>query len=345
MGFNQQKIIRALRLCLTTLILFFFTWYYKIPEGIWSLFTIWLVMGDYNTVGGVFTKSLYRAAGTTLSAVYGLILIYFFHNNFFINLLALTPAVLVYCYLFMDGDKAYIATIGSVTLTLILLNYNQIDIAIIRTFNILLGIVASVFMIRFFYPQFARDELLVIQANILFLTSQMITGYMDKSLSVADIKKLHSEYEQNIYKQFTLINRLIVEAKIETAKTPEYVIYTKSAYEHLRHIFRLTSLFSHYFTSDYIRDNITSINNFETLLSKLKTTRLKIEEEHSLPTELPVTLEKILPIKASRDKNTQFIEILFDNLNEEIDLLDADFNEIVSIYKYYSGHFLQQTNG
>ena len=73
MGLDRQKIIRTLRLSLTCIFLFLMTWYYQVPESAWSLITIFFVMYEYDTVGGVFRKSVLRFTGTTLSAVYGVI--------------------------------------------------------------------------------------------------------------------------------------------------------------------------------------------------------------------------------------------------------------------------------
>ena len=60
MGIDREKTIRTMRLALTCIFLFFISWYYEIPESVWSLITIWFVMYEYNTVGGVLNKSMLR---------------------------------------------------------------------------------------------------------------------------------------------------------------------------------------------------------------------------------------------------------------------------------------------
>lgn len=348
MAFDQLMIIRALRLSLTCIILFFLTWYYQVPESAWCLITVWFVMYEYTTIGGVFTKGLYRFTGTFLSAFYAMVIIYFCQNNIVVNVLALTPAVLLYSYYFMNGEKTYIAIIGSVTLTIVLLNYNRIDLAILRTFNIMLGVAGSMFMIRFFYPQYARDELIKTQAQFIQLLSQMITNYLDISLSLVTIKEKHKQYERNITTNFTNFHRLIREAKIETPKTPLYVTYNNEAFEHIGHIFHLTSVLTNYLTTDKTRSDPHIIAHARILLAELQSIHNKLENSFfeppkSISATLSLTDAKKLP--ASHDQNTKFVKTIFNNIQEEIALLNEDISNIVLLYENYKTGTYKLSNG
>lgn len=344
MEFNQQIIIRALRLSFTCILLFFFTWYYQVPESAWALITIWFVMFEYHTVGGVITKCLYRATGTILSALYGILLIYFCHNNAVINILALTPAVLLYCYYFMDSEKAYIAIIGSVTLTIVLLNYNRVDLAILRVFNIVLGIVFSMLMIRFFYPQYARDSLLKTQSSLILLLLKIMRSYLDESLPLEKIKKETFKIEQDIVALYPTINRLLHEAKIETIKSPIYITYNQSLFEHIRHIFRLTSFITNYIATEEIRSNKAMQRNYEFLLAKLEAAQIKLDSGLEKPSPPILSVKETMEMSTLSSKN-KFIKTVFEELYKEITLLDADINEIVSIYRQYKvGYFLRLTH-
>lgn len=112
MGIDQQKTVRTLRLSLTCIFLFLITWYYQVPESAWTLVTIWFVMYEYSTVGGVLTKSFLRFAGTALSAIYGMIVVYFCANNPLINIMALVPGLFLYAYFFMGEIKRILAPLG-----------------------------------------------------------------------------------------------------------------------------------------------------------------------------------------------------------------------------------------
>lgn len=336
MAFDQLMIIRSLRLSLTCIILFLITWYYQVPESAWCLITVWFVMYEYTTIGGVFTKSLYRFTGTFLSTVYAIVVIYFCQNNIVVNVLALTPAVLLYSYYFMYGEKTYIAIIGSVTLTIVLLNYNRVDLAILRTFNIMLGVAGSMFMIRFFYPQYARDELIKAQSQFISQLSQMIANYLDPSLSLVTIKENYQQYERNMVEHFAVFHRLVHEAKIETPKTPLYVIYNNEAFEHIGHIFRLASVFINYLTTDEVRTDRWIVEHTRLLLANLQSIRTKLENNVSetQPSTL-MPLEKITKPPTSKHQNIKFVEIIFRNINDEIALLDEAISKMVLIYEGY----------
>jgi len=341
MPFESIFFIRTLRLSLTCIILFFITWYYQVPESAWCLITIWFVMYEYTTIGGVFTKSLYRFTGTFLSSVYALLIIYFCQNNIVMNLLALAPGVFLYSYFFMDDERSYIAIIGCVTLTIVLFNYNRIDLALIRTFNIMLGIGGSLFMIRFFYPQYARDQLIKVQSQLVDLLSKMIKNYIDTSKPLVAMKKNYGQYEREIIHQAVVFHRLVGEAKLETKATPLYTTYHDKAFEHIGHVFRLTSVLVNYVITDKIRFDPWVIEQTQLLLSDLQSIQNKLEgntgQSHFVerPSNPEKSLEERIKSPASKDQNTKFTKALLDNIRQELVLLDENIRQVVVIYKSY----------
>lgn len=344
MGFNQSMVIRAVRLSLTCIILFLITWYYQVPESAWCLITVWFVMYEYTTVGGVFTKGVYRFTGTLLSALYGMLIIYFCQNNIIINVLALTPAVLLYSYYFMDGDKAYIAIIGSVTLTIVLLNYNRIDLAILRTFNIILGVAGSMVMIRLFYPQYARDSLIETQSQCIGALSQMLSNYLDPSLSLVDIKTTYTQCERNMAGQTSVFHRLAHEAKIETSKTPLYIPYHNAAFEHIGHIFRLMSVFINYLTTEDIRLDPRIKNHVHMLLFNLNAIQATLETNVAANQSSTQQTDTIIQAEITKDKAIKLAEILLHNIADEITLLAENINKIIVIYERYKTTPLDVSN-
>lgn len=341
MEFDQVKIIRALRLSFTCIVLFFLTWYYQVPESAWCLITVWFVMYEYSTVGGVFTKGMYRFVGTSLSAIYGLLIIYFSQNNIVVDILAFTPGILLYSYYFMDSDRAYIAVIGCVTLTIVLLNYNRIDLALIRTFNIILGVLGSMFMIRFFYPQYARDYIITTQANIISLLISLMEDYLDDSSSLTKVLEKYPQYEKKVTLLFSLFHRLEKEAKIETAKTPLYLAHNNNAFEALGHIFRLVSVFINYLSTEQLHRNSRVIANFRLLLTNLQS--VKIILENNLKDTTNIHTAQLAPIEtlpSSNVENMKFVEVTFFHINKEIALLNKEIEEIVLIYQsHYKAGF------
>ncbi len=156
---ESANLLRIFRVLLTVYIMYLLTWYYEVPQRIWCLISIWLVMLDYHTVGGVLKKGLYRLMGTFISGIYGVLIIMISHNNVILKMLAMFPLIYWYAKHYIDTNRSYIFSIGAVTLTIVLLNDNNLSVAILRIFNIILANIASIIMIIVFFPKYASDEL------------------------------------------------------------------------------------------------------------------------------------------------------------------------------------------
>lgn len=332
MGIDKPKTIRTLRLILTCLLLFLITWYYQIPEREWSLITVWFVMTEYSGVGGVFKKSFYRFSGTMLSGLYGIVIIYFFSNNVVINMLALIAGVFFYMYYFLDGEKTYIAVIGSVTLTIVLLNHNDLDAAILRTFNVIIGILGSMFMIRFFYPKYAREEVMEAQLSLIKPLSYILGRYVDPSISLATIKEDYLKHELIIVANLASFGRHLGDAQIETRKTPLFLAYNKSAIEHVRHMFRLLSVFVNYVATEEMRTDIVMCNQLHSLLLQMQGIVYRLENA-TLPdgcSSDPRVASDMRPSESGTIAQT-----IIGNMSHEIALFDADIEKIIGINDTY----------
>jgi energy-converting hydrogenase Eha subunit B len=341
MGIDQQKAIRTLRLSLTCIFLFLITWYYEVPESAWTLITIWFVMYEYNTVGGVFTKSMLRFTGTTLSAVYGIVIVYCCANNPLINIIALIPGLFVYAYFFMDGDKTYVGTIGAVTLTIVLLNYNDIDTAILRVFNIIIGITGSMLMIRFFYPQYARDLIIEMQATFIIQLSTLIKDYLNPAIPLANLKVEYMHYEHKTITDYSSFKRLINEAKIETRKAPFFIPHAQLAMEHFKQLLRLWSVFFFYLSTDEVRTDPWIKEQCYMLLLELQTIARRLlrqteEEAPSTENTIKPTAKNEHVIKThSNMQMKQSTETVLTNIFEKVTLLDEEIKSMVLIYDVY----------
>lgn len=235
---NQNKIIRGTRLSITCIGLFLLTWYFQVPEREWSLVTVWFVMLEYSYVGGVLKKGLFRFLGTLFSGLYGLCVVYYFNNNVIINMVALSIGVFVYAHYFLDSDKNYIAVIGCVTLTIVLLNHNALDAAILRTLNISIGILASLFMIYFFMPEYARDEIMIRQFQMLDSITQLLQQYLSSLINESDLRT----FERKMLKEFTGFPSLLDQAQLETKNSSPYIQAHQQLFQQIRKIFRVVML-------------------------------------------------------------------------------------------------------
>lgn len=316
MGLDKGKIIRTWRLSLTCVLLFLIGWYYEIPESSWSLVTIWFVMYEYNTVGGVLNKSKLRFWGTLISAVYGIIIIHLCGNDPIINILALIAGLFFYSYWFMGSDKTYTGTIGAVTLTIVLLNYNDIELAILRALNVILGILVSMFMIRFFYPQYARDLLIKMQISWL----NQIIEFIKKCSSVEDkdsflLNDQSYDMEFSFLANLSTYTRLVTEAQMETRHLPFFSSQNRVIQDKFQLLFRLLSTmrFDKGQTAPWFNQQLRLV------LNKLKLIKYAlIAEELSLTIPAPIEEDST---SNSELNQTQAMNSFLEKLNETVDSL------------------------
>ncbi len=178
MQLSSSEYIRLIRIIVTIIITYLITLYAQIPERIWSLITVWFVMIDYEYIGGVIHKSSLRLVGTVFSAIYGILVVYLFDNVILINMLAMSTFVFWFAHRFMDQDDSYALTIACVTVTIILFDFNDISVGLIRLFNIVIGTVISLVMMYVFHPQYAYKSLPDLILNIVMAQQNLISLIM-----------------------------------------------------------------------------------------------------------------------------------------------------------------------
>ncbi len=315
--------IRTWRLIITCLMLFLITWYYQVPERIWSLITVWFVMTEYTSVGGVYKKGFYRFAGTFMSALYGMVIIYFFANNVMINMLAFVAGVFVYMYYFLDSEKMYIGVIGSVTLSIVLLNHNDLDAAILRTFNIVLGILASMFMIRFFYPKYARDEVIATQQQGMQQLTGLLNVYLDKSKTQSDTIDAYLHIESDLLKTFQAFDKHLNEAKVEVGSQDEFIKININVMAHIRRLFRLISVFMNDLSTDISRADAKLHEELTHVLNALEHIQYKLT--HHSPASDFIFSKNALPLHP-----------ILASIHNQLSLLNDAISDM--IFKYEQQH-------
>lgn len=253
-------------------------------------------------------------------------------------MMALVPGLFVYSYFFMGGERTYIGTIGAVTLTIVLLNYNDVDTAIIRVFNIILGIFGSMLMMRFFYPNYARDQVIATLANFLDEFCLIIEDYLNPSNSLASIKERYIAHDHQILDYVTSFKRLVTESKMETKNTPEFVSHNLAALNYIRHIFRLLGVFVFYVTTEDIRENTTINTRLHTILLDLRRMQRMLKQVTFVEKKPAKSkCKENIKLAKTAEANKQFIETMLSNMDKEILLLEDEIKKILLSYSYYSG--------
>ncbi|HRG61993.1 MAG TPA: FUSC family protein [Burkholderiales bacterium] len=255
MNFTQSQFTRAARLSLAMIISFVYVAYIGMSDGIWVIMTCAIILFDNPTLGGTINKSHLRFWGTFFAAAFSLIFIVGFANNVIINLLGVVIGTFLAAYWYMDTAQGYIGGLISWTLPIILLNNNDIKSAFLRLMNIIIGIIVSYIMLRYFYPEYARDNMLKSMHKTLVELKILLLSISDPELGSEQIQVLYLNHEAKILTEINSFNRWQTEAKWETKRAQEYVDAAALAYLHIRRLYRLLSVVIFYFNCDEIRHN------------------------------------------------------------------------------------------
>ncbi len=165
------------------------------------------------------------------------------------------------------------------------------------------------------------------QAKFIKQLSSMLISYLDPIKSLDTMKQEYLEHEHRLLTDFNTFNRLISEAKIETRKTPDFVQYHLSAMQHIRHIFRLMSVFICYLTTDEIRVNPWVCENLRQLLIAMQGVQQALSERttHDLPE----------PLEDQIQDDT--LQVILTDIHHELALFAENIKHIVRISNTWKG--------
>jgi hypothetical protein len=320
--FEWSKTVRAIRLSSALIVTFLITWSCEVPQGIWALITCCFVLYEYTTFGGVLTKSFLRFFGTAVNAIVAIFLVYIFSNNPIINLIFLVIGIFINAYLFLDSSKTYTSVLGCVTLLIVFINFNSLDIAILRTFNVLLGEIISILTFYFVFPEYARDNLIKIQGNMCEGIIQILDRLLNKQSSLDEIKINYQSYEKDFLVSITLFNRNISEAQIEVKEAPLVINEHREAMIHLKHIYYLINTFFYYMTVEKNRFTPHVIYTLQKMMEYLKAIQSLLQK----PTEEKIFLAPIheAPIVMKHP----ILKALVEDIDKELDGLKVSCEKI-----------------
>lgn len=242
---NNQHLIRAARISLAMLIGFIYVRVVCVNDGIWVLMTCAIVLFDNSTVGGAIAKGYYRMLGTILAAVYSILVVVVFANSTIANIIAIITSVFFAAYYFMDTKKAYIGGLIAWTTPIMLLNSHNLSSIFIRPLNILIGIIISYFVQRFFYPEYAKNTVLNSFSGLIAKANILLNHTLDNKILSKTEKLALEEMEVGVVATINKASKLIDETNTELPKVLEYGKICSDLVTHLRRIFKFIVVFSH----------------------------------------------------------------------------------------------------
>lgn len=238
MEVTSQKTIMAARMAISMIIALIITTYFNIVEPTWVYISLFIVLFEQHTIGASLTRCSMRAIATISSALYSLIIILLFHNAYLMNLIGFIIGIFLYTYLFLGTKKSYIGILGTVTLAICLMNYNNFTYVFMRPTNVIIGILIGIFTLRFFFPTRATKVLILEIQKFLteYATLSVYLANLDNSKT--DLRQYLEQCESNIAALILRFQTLINEARVEIGKDSQYTQAAADILQSLRHIFR-----------------------------------------------------------------------------------------------------------
>lgn len=235
---TRQKTIMAARMAIGTIISFIITTYFTLVEPTWVYISLFIILFEQHTIGASLTRCSMRAFATISSALYSLIIIFLFHNNYLMNLIGFVVGIFLYTYLFLGTKKSYIGILGCVTLAICLINYNNFSYVFIRPTNVIIGILIGFFTLRFFFPSRATKMLILEMQEFLaeYATLSMYLANIDDSTT--DLPERLTQCESNILALIPHFQTLISETRVEIGKDSGFTQVAADILQSFRHIFR-----------------------------------------------------------------------------------------------------------
>ena len=154
------------------------------------------------------------------------------------NLIGIIVGIFLYTYLFLGTNKSYIGTLGSITLAICLINYNEFSHVFIRPTNVVIGILVGTFTLRFFFPRRAT-KMLLLEIQTFLAEYASISNYLAQmNDSTTDVRERLIQLESNVIARVPRFQTLLTEAEIEISKDSHFTKVSADMLQPLRHIFR-----------------------------------------------------------------------------------------------------------
>ncbi|MBB3699026.1 FUSC family protein [Flammeovirga yaeyamensis] len=154
---------------------FFTVNYFKIPHGSWVCITVVVLLGPYPEFGGIIHRVKQRILGTIAASISGVAMIFFFHNNLWMQTIFLIAWIPLMAALFKKYPYSYLVCIFTVVIVLGVTEDKTIDSALWRVGNIMAGgLITLIFSLIF--PVRGIKELRLEMAESILMIDKLYTS-------------------------------------------------------------------------------------------------------------------------------------------------------------------------
>ncbi|MCE0723602.1 MULTISPECIES: FUSC family protein [Legionella] len=322
---TSQKTIMAARMAIGAIISFIVTTYFTLVEPTWVYISLFIILFEQHTIGASLTRCSMRAFATISSALYSLIIIFLFHNNYLMNLIGLIIGIFLYTYLFLGTKKSYIGILGCVTLAICLINYNNFSYVFIRPTNVIIGILIGFFTLRFFFPNRAT-KMLILEMEEFLAEYAALSTYIANIDDSTDLAKRLTRCESNILTLIPHFQTLISEAQVEIGKDSGFTQVAADILQSFRHIFRYYASIIALILYEGVRLNEKDKEYFIFLSNAM----IKLKENLSYLDRKPhlVAVPDVMP-----QKGENLLSLMLSLLVTECSSLEIKINKLIRMAK------------
>ncbi len=309
-----------------TIISFIITTYFTLVEPTWVYISLFIILFEQHTIGASLTRCSMRVFATISSALYSLIIIFLFHNNYLMNLVGFIIGIFLYTYLFLGTKKSYIGILGCVTLAICLVNYNNFSYVFIRPTNVIIGILIGFFTLRFFFPNRATKVLISEMEEFLvkYATLSMYIANIDDSKT--GLSEQLTQCESDILTLIPHFQTLISEAQVEIGKNSGFTQVAADILHSFRHIFRYYTSIIALILYEGVRLNEKDKEHF----IFLSNTMIKLKENLSHLERKPnlIVVPDVMP-----QKDENLLSLMLSLLITECSSLEIKINKLIRMAK------------
>jgi uncharacterized membrane protein YccC len=278
----SQYYLRAIRLGFCISISLLLSHFFNFLHPLWILITIIVVMFDQATVGGTIYRGFLRIIATAFGAAIGAFILLSFNDNVIVNDVVIIAGSMLCGLIFMDSKYSYIGLLGAATFVMVLAPNDGFNSLVIhginlglpftRVISIILGAILAILCIKYFFPQYASNN--IDEHITLSLTTirNLLNILIDDSILAAERKEKMFNFEATLPSIYTKFEKLSHESKFENKNKFNHTQMIK----HLNRIYHLVYILDDILCeNNKIQDNLKNkineiLNTFDNIIKQYK---------------------------------------------------------------------------
>ncbi|WP_163559136.1 FUSC family protein [Halomonas sp. NO4] len=216
LNYRHQRRLHVFRVLLALSITYAIITLFEVPHSGWALVSTVMVMGNLPHVGGVLDKGRQRLLGSLLGAGWGVLLILLpFASPATVSLGALAGIGLA-TWLTFGGRQGYAGLMFAISLLLVIGTHDrELDIALWRAFDVLLGTLIGIGVTALVLPQKATDMMRFLLAENLERLARLYHAHTAANQATdVDTRALLKASSKQLVKQRTLVDAIHRERRL-----------------------------------------------------------------------------------------------------------------------------------